>query len=97
VNNPAFGLDLVQAYSPDLGGAFWFYEGETLGSRAIFAYWPQFDLVITAATNSQPPEGQDRLGDQVLGGVFGILVNAGLIRPAPPAGAPNLPPPGDPD
>ena len=52
----------ADSISKDLGGAFWFYEGETLGFRAIFAYWPQYDLLITAAVNSQAPNGEDRLG-----------------------------------
>jgi hypothetical protein len=24
----------------ELGGAYWFYQDETLGFRAIFVYWP---------------------------------------------------------
>jgi hypothetical protein len=75
-----FGLDLGQVYRADAGGRFWFYEGIILGFRGIFAYWPQFDLVITASTNSQPPEGENRLGDQVVAGAFGILVKAGMDR-----------------
>ena len=84
---PAFGLDIVQAYKADLGGLFWFYEGTTLGYRCIFAYWPEYNLVLTVATNSQPPEGQDRLGDFVLGKVLRILAAAKIIaaRPAPGA------------
>lgn len=95
-DNPAFGLDLVQTYQPQTGGRFWYYEGITLGFRGIFAYWPQFDLVITASTNSQPPEGENRLGDQVVAGTFGVLVKAGMIGPTPPPGALDLPG-GDPD
>src|SRR6516162_1848833 len=75
-----FGLDLGQIYRAETGGRFWFCEGITLGFRTIFAYWPQFDLVITASTNSQPPEGENRLGDQVVAGAFGILVKAGMDR-----------------
>src|SRR5215469_15335142 len=40
----AFGLDVAQGYDKDLGGNYWFYQGSTLGFRAIFAYWPQYDL-----------------------------------------------------
>jgi D-alanyl-D-alanine carboxypeptidase len=89
----AFGLDVAQGYDKDLGGNYWFYQGSTLGFRAIFAYWPQYDLVITLATNSQPPPGEDKLGDEVLGGTFHILEKAGMIgqprradrRSCPPA------------
>ena len=86
----AFGLDLAQAYKADLGGLFWFYQGETLGYRCIFAYWPQYNLVLTVATNSQPPEGEDRLGDFVLAKVLRILVDAKIIAATAPLG----PPPG---
>jgi D-alanyl-D-alanine carboxypeptidase len=91
----AFGLDVAQVYRPNTGRV-WFYEGITLGFRVIFAYWPQHDLVITAATNSQPPEGENRLGDQVVAGAFDVLVRAGMIKPAPPQGPLDLPG-GDPE
>ena len=38
-----FGLGLGRFDRKELGGAYWFYEGETLGFRTIFAYWPQYD------------------------------------------------------
>jgi len=84
--DPAFGLDVVQAYKADLGGLFWFYQGETLGYRCIFAYWPQYDLVLTVATNSQPPRGEDQLGDRVLGKVLRILADGGIIAARSPTG-----------
>jgi hypothetical protein len=34
-----FGLGLGRFHRKELGGAYWFYEGETLGFRTIFAYW----------------------------------------------------------
>jgi D-alanyl-D-alanine carboxypeptidase len=78
---PAFGLDLVQADRAELGGLFWYYQGETLGYRCIFVYWPQYNLVMTVATNSQPPPGTDQLGDFVLGKVLRILADAAIIAP----------------
>jgi D-alanyl-D-alanine carboxypeptidase len=75
----AFGLALGRFYFKDQGGGFWFYEGETLGFRAIFAYWPQYDLLITAAANSQTPAGEDRLGPTLVIGAFAILSQARLI------------------
>jgi D-alanyl-D-alanine carboxypeptidase len=87
---PAFGLDIVQAYKADFGGVFWFYEGTTLGYRCIFAYLPQYNLVLTVATNSQPPEGEDRLGDFVLARVLRILVDAKIIAATAPLGPPRL-------
>jgi D-alanyl-D-alanine carboxypeptidase len=76
---PAFGLDIAQAYKADFGGLFWFYQGTTLGYRCIFAYWPQYNLVLTVATNSQPPAGEDQLGDFVLRKVLRILTDARII------------------
>ena len=70
-DDPAgFGLNLSRMYSPGQGGALWFYQGTTLGFRAIFAYWPQYDLVITAITNSQPPEGRTSSATRSLAGHF---------------------------
>jgi hypothetical protein len=54
----------------------------------MFAYWPQYNLVLTVATNSQPPEGEDQLGDFVLRRVLRILTDARVIAatatPGPP-------------
>jgi len=75
-----FGLDLGRIYAAQMGGGFWFYQGTTLGFRAIFAYWPQYDLVITAATNSQPPTGEDQFGSMVVGSAFAILRDAGRLE-----------------
>jgi D-alanyl-D-alanine carboxypeptidase len=73
-----FGLGLGRAYRKEMGGAYWFYEGETLGFRTIFAYWPQDGLLITASVNSRPPNGEDRFGPAVIGGAYMALQQAGL-------------------
>jgi len=52
-----FSLGLGQIFQPGLG-RLWFFEGVTLGYRAVFAYFPKDDLVMTAATNSQPAKDQ---------------------------------------
>jgi D-alanyl-D-alanine carboxypeptidase len=75
-----FGLNLARMYAPEPDGALWFYQGTTLGFRAIFAYWPQHDLVITAMTNSQPPDGEDQFGKTVVNGALRILEEAGWLR-----------------
>jgi len=75
-----FGLNLARKYAPDPGGAFWFYQGTTLGFRAIFAYWPQHDLVITAVANSQPRTGEDRFGGTVVNGALRLLLNTGQLH-----------------
>lgn len=74
-----FALNLGRKYAPEPAGPFWFYQGTTLGFRAIFAYWPQHDLVITAITNSQPPTGQDRFAPTV-DGARRIIQEAGWLR-----------------
>jgi D-alanyl-D-alanine carboxypeptidase len=72
---------LGRQYQANLGGPFWFYQGMSWGFRVIFAYWPQYDLVITTATNSQPPEDEDKLGSQVVSGAFQALQHEGLLQP----------------
>jgi D-alanyl-D-alanine carboxypeptidase len=80
-DDPAgFGLNLARMQAPEPGGALWFYQGTTLGFRAIFAYWPQHDLVITAVTNSQPSDGEDQFGKTVVNGALRILADAGWLR-----------------
>jgi D-alanyl-D-alanine carboxypeptidase len=86
---PAFGLDVAQAYKANLGGLYWFYQGTTLGYRCVFGYWPQYNLVLTAATNSQPPQGEDQLGDFVLRKVLRILSDARIIAAIAPPGPPG--------
>ncbi|MBJ3775446.1 serine hydrolase domain-containing protein [Acuticoccus mangrovi] len=53
-----FALGLVRIYAPETG-AFWFYQGETLGYRAVFAWFADDDVLITFALNSQPPEDEN--------------------------------------
>ena len=52
-----FGLGVAAVYAPGLGH-IWFYEGITLGYRAVHFYFPKDDLVVTAFTNSQAPHGE---------------------------------------
>lgn len=56
-----FALGLARGWRPGIG-AFWFYQGTTLGYRVVFGWFEDDDLVVTVALNSQPPEGEDRLG-----------------------------------
>ena len=46
-------------------GAQWYYQGETLGYRTLYVWIAAEDLMITVQTNSQPPDGTDKLGDLV--------------------------------
>jgi D-alanyl-D-alanine carboxypeptidase len=45
--------------------AQWFYEGESLGYRTLYVWFTDEDLMITVQTNSQPPDGADKLSDAV--------------------------------
>jgi D-alanyl-D-alanine carboxypeptidase len=69
-----FSLGLSAKYIPGLG-AFWFYEGETLGYRAVFAWFPEPDLIITAFTNSQPSGDEDRIGE-LMTRLHGVVIGA---------------------
>jgi D-alanyl-D-alanine carboxypeptidase len=82
-----FGLGLSKLYSSSLGGSAWIYEFETLGARMLIAYWPQYDLAITASANSAvtPGDATDRLlGPSFLLPIYTALQDADLI---PSAGA----------
>lgn len=59
-----FSLGLARAiHGP--AGPLWFYEGVTLGYRTLYVWYANENLMITLQTNSQPPEGQDKIGDAV--------------------------------
>src|SRR4051794_4863432 len=52
-----FGLGIAQLTDPELG-TFWFYEGETLGFRALHAYFPDSGLIIAVGLNSGTADDQ---------------------------------------
>jgi D-alanyl-D-alanine carboxypeptidase len=53
-------------------GAQWFYQGESLGYRTLYVWFADEDLMITVQTNSQPPDGTDKLHDAV-GALYEIV------------------------
>ena len=53
-----FGLGVAQVFQPAVGGAVWFYEGETLGYRMLHVYFPVQDAVLVIGLNSQPTDDQ---------------------------------------
>jgi D-alanyl-D-alanine carboxypeptidase len=59
-----FALGLARRILGPLG-AQWFYEGESLGYRTIYVWIADQDLMITVQTNTQPPEGTDKLVDAI--------------------------------
>jgi D-alanyl-D-alanine carboxypeptidase len=42
-------------------GAQWFYQGETLGYRALYVWFEKENLMIALQTNSQPAGDTDKL------------------------------------
>jgi D-alanyl-D-alanine carboxypeptidase len=65
----SLGLQLIYGPGPP-DGPVWDYLGETLGSRALIAYWPQYDLVITMCANSSSGAANNQLGSTGLASVF---------------------------
>ena len=55
-----FGLGVAMRLDPHLG-AFWFYQGETLGFRAAQIYFPRRDIVVAIFANSRPTEANSKL------------------------------------
>ncbi|QUS60139.1 beta-lactamase family protein [Synechocystis sp. PCC 7339] len=46
-----FGLGVVQGYHEDWG-QYWFYQGETIGHRSFYLYFPCNEIIISALFNS---------------------------------------------
>ena len=53
-------------------GAQWFYEGESLGYRTVYVWIADENLMITVQTNTQPPEGTDKIGE-VMNALYEIV------------------------
>jgi len=72
-----FGLGVAQLTDPQLG-TFWFYEGETLGFRAVHAYFPNSGVIIAIGLNSStaPANDQSRV---LMKTVYNTLLSHGVI------------------
>jgi len=79
--NPfGFGLGVAQLYNASLQGYIWYYQGEGLACRVIFAYWPQYNLVVTAAVNSTVSAlVGPNFTNGVLPATLAALLSAGVI------------------
>jgi len=73
----AFGLGVGAGFRP-VFGAYWYYQGMTLGYRVLYAYFPKNSAVIVVGLNSQPDEKQNHNG-ALLEQVYGVLHKAGKI------------------
>jgi D-alanyl-D-alanine carboxypeptidase len=69
-----FGLGVAQL-TTKATGTLWFYEGETLGYRAIYAYVPTTGTIIAVGLNSQPTD--DHIG-QLVAAIYIVLHRAHL-------------------
>ncbi len=72
-----FGLGVAQLTQKETG-TIWFYEGETLGYRMLYGYFPKQDLVLDLGLNSQPDGNQDKIG-MLLTSIYKTLHAAGKI------------------
>jgi D-alanyl-D-alanine carboxypeptidase len=72
-----FGLGVVHAFLPSMG-KFWFYEGETLGYRMAYAWFPESDIVFAAGINSQPDAKEDQVG-KLMEAIYNSLHGAGKL------------------
>lgn len=59
-----FALGIARGILGPLG-PHWFYQGETLGFRTLYVWFPENDLMITVQTNSQPSEAENKLNELV--------------------------------
>jgi D-alanyl-D-alanine carboxypeptidase len=60
-----FALGLAKGVLGPLGPQ-WFYQGETLGYRTLYVWFPKQNLMITLQTNSQPASEADELKQLVV-------------------------------
>lgn len=56
-----FSLGLIQAYNDKIG-RYWFYQGETLGFRALYMYMPCNKIIIATTINSATNGENDHAG-----------------------------------
>ncbi len=61
-----FGLGVIEAYDEKIG-RYWFYEGETLGFRALYMVVPCNKVIITALINSATNGDNDHSGELMQG------------------------------
>ncbi len=60
-----FGLGVAKETVVSEGVTFWFYEGETMGFRMLYGYFPATDVVVAVGANSSGADA-DNLGPTML-------------------------------
>ena len=74
-----FGLGIAQLTDEKLG-TIWFYEGESLGFRAVHAYFPKSGLIIAFTLNSGVAGANDQSAT-LMKTVYDTLLSHKVIRP----------------
>lgn len=74
----AFGLGVFQVTGPPLG-LFWFYQGSTIGYRAVYAYIPDSGVIICVYTNSQVQHNLSTVDTVLVTTLFETLKKFGKI------------------
>jgi D-alanyl-D-alanine carboxypeptidase len=72
-----YGLGAAQLTDEELG-TFWFYQGESLGFRALHAYFPDSGLIIAFGLNSGTADADDQSAT-LMKSVYDTLRANGLI------------------
>ncbi|MGQ3891219.1 serine hydrolase domain-containing protein [Legionella sp. CNM-4043-24] len=60
----AFALGISQGYD-EVMGTYWFYEGKTLGYRAVYMYSPASNIIIVTLYNSATNSENDKVGELI--------------------------------
>lgn len=68
-----FGLGVVQGFDEDWG-QYWFYQGETLGYRSFYLYFPCNEVIISALFNSAVNDQNNNV-KPLLTGVYQALLD----------------------
>jgi D-alanyl-D-alanine carboxypeptidase len=77
-DNPrGFGLGVLHAFTPTIG-KFWGYQGETLGYRMLYAWFPESDVVVAFGINSQPDEKENHSAE-LLETIYQTLRKSGAM------------------
>lgn len=72
-----FGLGVGQGMKPGIE-TYWYYQGETLGYRVLYAHFPKSQTTIVIGLNSQPDGKANHVG-QLLVQVYKVLQDAGRL------------------
>ncbi|WP_232314966.1 serine hydrolase [Picosynechococcus sp. PCC 7003] len=67
-----FGLGIIQGYD-ETWGNYWFYQGETLGYRSFYVYFPCNQVIISALFNSAV-DAQNNHARSLIQQVYGAIL-----------------------